>query len=262
MLTVICFWNIVMSFYSYCMGYGIKESIRKLIFGNYWYLYMLVGLYLLIPAVNLLCKDKKISMFLIFLTFIYCFYLSFILLVPFNISQYISKLVNKLMFSIITGYTGFLLLGFFIRNYITNCDAESCLSSPRLKKYFRIFAIFSAAFCFILLVYSVLKAYNESQYNYELFDEFSALCIGGGLFHIVLRQKPNLGRIIIPFIGTHSLGIYVVSNIVLDIYEYLGLNIEMFSNIIIGIVACVICILVPSISIVYAISRTPLKKFI
>lgn len=78
MIKIIVVWNIISAIYFY-FNDGLKTSLDKLIYGNYWYLYMLVALYLLMPIVNLMTKNYKITkipVYIIALTLIYEFWLS------------------------------------------------------------------------------------------------------------------------------------------------------------------------------------------
>lgn len=48
---------------------------------------------------------------------IYELYLSYILIIPNTVAEHVTKLIEKFMLSIVTGYTGIVLLGFLIRHH-------------------------------------------------------------------------------------------------------------------------------------------------
>lgn len=105
MIKIIAFWNVVNAFYFY-FNDGLKVGFGKLIYGNYWYLYMLVGLYLLIPVLNLLLKnykETKIPVYVIVLTLVYELYLSYSLLIPESVYNYLVRFVSKFTLSLVTG---------------------------------------------------------------------------------------------------------------------------------------------------------------
>lgn len=273
MIKIIVVWNIISAIYFY-FNDGLKTSLDKLIYGNYWYLYMLVALYLLMPIVNLMTKNYKITkipVYIIALTLIYEFWLSYSLVIPGEFYGYDSRLVNKLQLSLITGYTGFLLLGFIIKNDCSNINLDSIKA--------KIITLSITILMLGLLIYAIFIAVKDNEYNYIYFDEFTAFLIGGIVFYIfqklkipVLKTK-NIHRSLVCwclnclggallFIGTHSLGMYVVSNLFLDICKRISISIEIFPNIIIGIIICWLMIIIPSFIIVWLLSKTPLNKII
>lgn len=266
MVKIIVTWNIINAVYFY-FNDGIKGGVGKLIYGNYWYLYMLVALYLLMPIVNLLVKNysnTKIPNYIIIFTLVYELWMSYSLIIPKGLYGYASRLVDKLQLSVVTGYTGLLMVGFIIRKEHTNIN----LNNIRLK----IIALMVAVLMLPLLVCSIIFAVKNNEYNYIYFDEFTAFLIGGVLFYMFQKLKISenikgwdsvgLFRKFLLFIGTHSLGMYVISNIFLDIYMRLSVSIERFPNIIIGIIMCWIIMVIPSSIIVWIISKTPLDKIV
>lgn len=266
MICIILVWNVINAVYFYFAD-GLKTSMGKLIYGNYWYLYMLVALYLLMPIVNILTKnfrDTKIPLYVIFLTIAYELWLSYSLVMPEFISKYASRLVDKFQVSLVTGYTGLLLLGFLIRKEYSRIQ----INKTKLRIAF---------FCIMLLIaglfgYSIFTAVRNNKYNYVYFDEFTAVIIAGIIFFAFLRRKQvfyemggrtgELFKKLILFIGTHSLGIYVVSNLILDVFKRLVISIESFPNLVIGIVTCWIMLMLPSCVIVWILDKTPLKRIV
>lgn len=256
MIKIIAVWNVISALYFYAND-GLKIALGKLVYGNYWYLYMLVALYLLMPVVNLILRygGFKISLYLVIASLIYQGWLSYSLTLPDAIQKYAIRFVDKFQLSLITGYTGLLLIGALIRgnsfsNIKYNKKSETCLS------------ICTCALMLGLLLYSIFEAKISNHYNYIYFDEFTATIIASVIFMLFLRKSSlrtwNLGR----FIGTHSMGIYIVSNMVLDVYRRIPLCIEAFSNNFLGIAICWIMIIIPTCLIVWILSKTPLKKFV
>lgn len=61
---VVMSWNVINAIYRYVMGDGIKKVLHVLVYGNYWYLYMLFALYLIMPLISMMVKDYKTIGFL------------------------------------------------------------------------------------------------------------------------------------------------------------------------------------------------------
>lgn len=117
MIKTIVVWNVISALYFY-VNDGLKIALGKLAYGNYWYLYMLVALYLLMPVVNLILRygGLKISLYLVIASLIYQGWLSYSLTLPEAIYKYAIRFVDKFQLSLITGYTGLLLIGALIRS--------------------------------------------------------------------------------------------------------------------------------------------------
>ena len=255
MIKIIAVWNVISALYFY-VNDGLKIALGKLVYGNYWYLYMLVALYLLMPVVNLILRygGLKISLYLVIASLIYQVWLSYSLALPDVVYKYAIRFVDKFQLSLITGYTGLLLIGALIRN-------NSFSNIKYNKKKETCLGIGTCALMLGLLLYSIFEAKKGNHYNYIYFDEFTATVIASMIFMLFLRKRTLRtwgGR----FIGTHSMGIYIVSNMVLDAYRRIPLCIEAFSNNFFGIAICWIMIVIPTCLIVWILSKTPLKKFI
>lgn len=278
MFFVIITWNVINAMYKLIMHESYKEVVRVLVFGNYWYLYMLLGLYLLIPIINCLLKNYRktqIPRYVIILTLLYELYLSYSLLLPEMVYGYASKLVSKLMLSLITGYTGFLFLGFLLRREHENIFLK------KWKLCFKVLTIIVAILAIGLLVCAINAAVINNGYNYIYFDEFTAMVLAGVIFFLFMKipiqQETELingedgcfkkmmktfSVYIYKFVGTHSLGMYVVSNIFLDILKKSGITIEMYRNIAVGMLSCWLLIVVPTSLVVWGISKTKLRTIV
>lgn len=123
----------------------------------------------------------------------------------------------------------------------------------------------------VLLIYSIVMAVKNNEYNYLYFDGFTAITIAGIIFYWFQKQRTSelIGKSIcltfrktLLFVGTHSLGIYVVSNIILDVYKRNMVAIEIFPFTILGMLVCWLMLIIPSCLIVYIVNKTPLKWII
>lgn len=117
------FWSTIFAFVDYCFYHTtntLQEMIRDIITGHYhlWFLYMIIGLYLIIPILNVIVKNIKIAFYFVVLAFV------FAILIPQgnqvlnlfwgNASEIINECLSSLKLHLILGYSGYFVLGYII----------------------------------------------------------------------------------------------------------------------------------------------------
>jgi surface polysaccharide O-acyltransferase-like enzyme len=119
---VICFlsWSFLYAIYPVVSGkvqFEQERFLREFIFGHYhmWYLYMIVGLYIITPLLRKIVQDKKSAEYFIILSVLFAFVLPFAAKV-FQLKDF-EMFVRKFEVSMVLGYTGYFVLGFYIDNY-------------------------------------------------------------------------------------------------------------------------------------------------
>lgn len=119
---VICFlsWSFLYAIYPVISGKAQFEQemfLREFIFGHYhmWYLYMIVGLYIITPLLRKITQDKKSTEYFILLSVIFAFVLPF-LPKAFQLKDF-EMFVRKFEVSMVLGYSGYFVLGYYIDNY-------------------------------------------------------------------------------------------------------------------------------------------------
>jgi surface polysaccharide O-acyltransferase-like enzyme len=83
-----------------------------------WYLYMLIGLYLITPILRILTKQEhaKKVLYFILLSVAFQFFIPFLNLLSeyLPITTYVTKLINQLGLDFLFGYTAYYLLGWYL----------------------------------------------------------------------------------------------------------------------------------------------------
>lgn len=119
---VICFlsWSFLYAIYPVASGkiqFEQERFLREFVFGHYhmWYLYMIVGLYIITPILRKIVQDKKSTEYFIILSVVFAFLLPFVSKV-FLLKDF-EMFVRKFEVSLVLGYSGYYVLGYYIDNY-------------------------------------------------------------------------------------------------------------------------------------------------
>lgn len=103
-------------------NYSFKEMVTNFLIGKYhlWFLFMIVGLYLVVPILNKIVNDKKIAWYFVFLSFLFAFFIpqcsNIIELKSHGISSMMNEMVSKLKLHLPLGFSGYYVLGYLLFN--------------------------------------------------------------------------------------------------------------------------------------------------
>ncbi|EOP33236.1 acyltransferase [Bacillus cereus] len=249
-------WSAIFYIYGAFVGYfpaslkqGIKYFLTNSIGLHLWFLYMIVGIYLIAPLLKVFVKNAKkreIEYFLILWLY----------------ASVIVKLVNyyyPINFNIelfyVTNYVGYFLLGYYLSNY------------DIAKKWRNISYIGGVVGCigtFFMTYHYTLKANGQlDQYWYEYFAP-GVVLMAIGLFVFFKYAFQNSERQL-PFllrgINQASLGIYILHFFLLNNYLYIVIpKVNAHVHAILAIPINVIITLVLSMLITLVLQRIPVVK--
>jgi surface polysaccharide O-acyltransferase-like enzyme len=98
-------------------GYSIGSVVKGIIAGSYhmWFFYLLGSLYLLVPLLRLITRDLKLTVYFLTLSFLATFVIPNVQLIPFLEKS--NTLTERLDFQMVTGYSFYFVLGFFLRDH-------------------------------------------------------------------------------------------------------------------------------------------------
>ena len=119
---VFCFlsWSFLYAVYPFVSGkmeYKPDIFMKAFIFGHYhlWYLYMIVGLYIITPLLRKIVQDKKSVEYFILLSVIFAF------LLPFTAKLFqlkdLDMFVRKFDVNLVLGYSGYFLGGYYLDKF-------------------------------------------------------------------------------------------------------------------------------------------------
>lgn len=224
--------------------YEGKNFFRIFIMGYYhlWYLYLLIGLYIVTPILRKIVKDKKITRYFLILCLIFT---SIIPIINEFMKLYEFKVaLNYLNINITLGYVGYFIAGYYFSKYEVNNKVFYCLGF--------------LGFILNYYMYFILS-YNSNLYT-SIFlmpgTVFESIAVF--LFFNTLKIKENK---VITYISSLTFGIYLVHVLVMKlILIYYPLFIYNYSIISIPILS--ILIFVISLLMSVTLNNIPLlKKF-
>lgn len=265
LLTVIVFWGTVYFLFSAYLNndsINIKDIIRCIMTGNVnyhlWFLFMLVGLYIIAPIVRIYvghATRKNIEYFLV-ISIIFTSILPLICNVE-SVGNLLNPLIKALMIKMPTGYILYFVLGYYLKKY-------------EIKKSFKniiyILAIFSLLLTIIItqklsLEFNTLKVemYEYLNINVLIMSIAIIIFVKSKYNNYLFKEKTKQTFY---KLSKYSFGVYLVHDIFLKIlskYNFL----PNFINPILGVPIIVIIILTLSLIVTISINKIPyINKYI
>lgn len=241
---------------------SVKEVLSALITGHYhlWYVYLIIGIYLIIPILRLWVKKENLVYvrYFLLISFALCFFVCQVITVigyyfeDFTALQTVYASINL---QYVGGYTAYLLLGWYLSEF-----------EVRNKKRLYILGGIGAA---ISIVGTGLLSITLNDVV-QLFENTSINVLAASVATFVFikdkcsEKKYNLtlSRRLVSFVSSRSLGIYAVHAGLVSVF-HLILQKVLPDFAIIQICVGFVISSVLSLMIVFALSRIkPFKKYL
>ncbi|RWY53883.1 acyltransferase [Mucilaginibacter gilvus] len=212
-----------------------------------WYVYLLVGLYLIIPIISKFVRNASEKELLYFLA------IWFITILISN--PYLTRFETAVELRYFSGYIGYLVLGYYLANKQFNFPGVVFIA----VLVFICFAIIATIGTF----YVVVKTKELSTYFYEPVGPFVVMLSASAF----LIAKNTVIRLPIKFIlicenaGKYTLGIYFVHALILNILELNGITYQVFNPWLSIPAVAVLCFLI-SWLLVWLMSKIPVLKYL
>lgn len=207
-LLPLCFWVILYSIYKYLISYysGNPISINSLIlpallgkpFYHLWYLYMIIGLYLFTPFLNLMIPKIPVRA---------TWSMAFVFLGIGMVNSFFDSYFNNKVFFLLwfINYLGYYMLGYLI--------SKSKISYPTSSL---LIIYFLSSSLIAVLTYFTIKNF-DSLYFYGY---LSPLVIIASLSFYKIFQQANFKENILSKMAPLTLGIYLIHSGLLDFLNY------------------------------------------
>lgn len=230
----------------------IKSILEGNILGNYWFLYVLIGLYLGTPFIQKMCKNFNKEDYKVLIIFNIIFINIVSILRHYNILN----LSSNFSIPIVSTYLIYYIIGNYIINYEINL-------SKKQEKLFLVSSIF-------ILLIGVVMTYIEQRYlgnkefYYGSFNSISIFILSIFVVYFIKKyfKKRDFSNKTIRFIiiiSKSTFGVYLIHGLVLGhtkfIYDYL-INI-LGINAFISILIYQICLFLGLSIFVYILRKIP-----
>ena len=169
------FWSALYAVVDYCEGVRLRDVVSGFLTGHthLWFLYMMTGLYLIVPLLRKITESRVLKKYDLLLWFVLCILFSTfrytVTIFNGNLGQWIGMIAEKTDLDVVAGYAGYYILGRVLaekelpkktRGWIYLAGiigaAAACLLTCRLcQRYDRFDASFYNNDCLFVLLESV-----------------------------------------------------------------------------------------------------------
>lgn len=123
-------WSLLYALYTNVSNYdefNREAFIKSFIFGHYhlWYLYMIVGLYIITPLLRKIAADKKATEYFLLLSVIFTSVLPMTIKI-FNLAD-LDLFIKKFELHFIVGYAGYYIGGYYLSRYELNKNKRNII---------------------------------------------------------------------------------------------------------------------------------------
>lgn len=227
-VTIILFWGIVYAALnhppadlSFSSLYGF---FRTAVLGHYhmWFLYMIAGLYILVPILRCIAASPKTLDYFLIVAFVLNTLLPFV--TSFGHLSLLTDLTESMLFQMPLGYSFYFLLGYWLSERTFTRKQEAGV-------YLLGIAGIAAT---IVLTYLASQAAGKPVLTY--YGNFSLpVCLASVALFVFSKRWPlKLGgkHPVIALLSASTLGVYLIHVIVLDVLAKAGLSAMAFNPIV------------------------------
>lgn len=263
-ITSFIFWSLLYALVSLAQGSSLVSACKQVITGHYhmWFLFMIVGLYLIIPLVKKIVESQALVKYFLALALVFAFIIpqAIAIVSIFNksIGDAAYTIIQNIYFHFTLGYTSYFILGY----YLSKVDI-----SKKMRCIIYILSILG--FTSTILVSSFISIYisspNEVMYGYFTLN---VMLESLGIF-VFFKQNVGIVNVskrmqtIITKFSRYSFGAYLVHVMIIEqLTNILGLDITSF-NPVFYIIGMTLLTFIVSFVISYICNNIPLlNKYI
>ena len=261
--TAFAFWSALYACWRYFVTHeknSIREMVLSMIKGHYhmWFLFIIIGLYLIVPLLNKIVEDSKLAVYFVILAFLFTFLfpqmIELIGLKHTGPSEILNEFISKFRLEFVLGYSGYFVLGYL-------------LSRMRINKVAEI-VIYLIGICGFVITIVVSAWFARSDISTGIiFDELTVnvlLCsVAVFVFakqHLNKPFKNEKAAGILSFLSKCTFGVYLVHPLVIDcLRRFVGVSALSF-NPIISIPMIALLVFIISMVISAIMNRIPFVK--
>lgn len=217
-------WNVVYQIWYIASnaypGLNWKGIASQALIGPYhfWYLYMIIGLYLITPFLRKITENKDLSEYFIGMFFIFMLLTKYGTKLPF-IGATLGSMLNSMSMNFVLGYSGYYVLGYYLRRYPLSGKWEHML--------------YICAGVLLLLgasantVCSVLEgAYTERFTGYT---NPNTIIVASAIYTLFTKRirKAKFSQYTAQLIfrlSEYSFGVYLIHALIVDLFSAVGLK--------------------------------------
>lgn len=177
------FWSAVYALVNHVYGVDWKQTVKSFLLGpaHFWYLYMIAGMYLILPLLKRIAEDARLTAYYCVLSVVFAFFIpqSIALMELFSRSgsNVGRMIIGKIQLFFVLGYPFFFLLGYWLDRY-----------EPE-KWQFRVILILGIAGFLSTILFSALTSMYKKTPVDLFFDYFTLNVMPASVLIFVLIKK-------------------------------------------------------------------------
>ncbi|MBR4196811.1 MAG: acyltransferase family protein [Synergistaceae bacterium] len=225
--TAFLFWSLLYAVHGYIKDRDIMKAAGHFLKGHYhlWFLYMIAGLYMIVPFVKKIAESESLTKYFLALSFLFAFAVpetvNIISLFSEHFGNFAGNTAGNFQLHFVGGFAGYFLLGYFLNRVNISRRAERLI-------YIAGTAGFTA---------TVFVSLYASRFTGGAFGKFYAshtvnVMLEAVMVFVFFRVKFNWPSRIIRALSRYSFGAYLVHVAVIRLVGKFGLNPLTFSPLI------------------------------
>lgn len=221
---IFLFWSFCYALYNsiICDSFNLLEIIRLTLKGpiHFWFLKVLIGLYVAVPVLRAITREKRLEEYFILLALLTAFIIPMLItaigLFDESAGDSVQKYYDVFRIRIASGYVGFFVLGHYLYNYQL---------SNVLKRMIFLMGLLSAILVILLThwySHYIGEPSEEFYHNLTIFTLFESMAV----FLIINQLKvPSNYSSLIVRLSNLTLGVYLIHQLLyLMANDILGIN--------------------------------------
>ena len=255
--TAFVFWSLVYAAHDYAKSGKLLWSFSQFIKGHYhmWFLFMIVGLYMIVPFVKKIAESESLTKYFLVLALVFTFIIpetaNIVSLFSEKHGEFINKVVGNFNMRFVAGFTGYFLLGYVLDNADISARAEHLIYTA---------GILGATATVLMSSYASLltgKPYGTFYGNTTI----NVLCETVAVF-VFFKKHLNRESTLALRLSQYSLGAYLVHDAIIKLIRKLGLDTLTFCPVL-SVPVIAVMVFVLSFAISAVLNRSSfLRKYI
>lgn len=257
------FWSMLGYFTDVLLGkdaLGIKRAIPAIAAGHFhlWFLYMIVGLYIVTPILRKVTADRKTTEYFLIVASVFTFViptaLAFLKLHGGWMYELTDSVINsKMLVKLVLGYSPYFVLGYWLHNTEISKKAEICI-------------YIAGVIGFALTILMTDRASNLHGSASEEFYRYYCLNVLAESIAVFVFAKQRIDRIgdsgfrkLIFGAAKLSFGVYLVHAILRDLFVELVVSPTAFPTVV-SIPMITLAIFAGSLAVSFVLNKIPIVK--
>lgn len=254
-----CVWSCIYAIWGYINGAGIGQTMGQFFVGHYhlWYLYMIVGLYALIPIINAAISELAIEKYILLVSFWFGIF--------FPSVNYILELRIEVLHTwldIILGNINMQLANCFVFYFVLG----HYLHRIEISKTIRVLLYILTGLCMIIGICLTIDTSMKLEEVYMQFYDNNSLLVmlesigvfvffKSGSSYLLNSKTENLFY----KLSKMTFGVYLVHPLAIDLAKLAGLNTLAYSPIV-SICLVSVIVVIASFTLAWIFNQIPILK--